>query len=225
MLLLTGEWNPKAGGPGNFPEINWEVALQPRMLMGKLAPPYQPDPLPGDRHRRTIYAFRFRNFSDPILEVFNRPGSETSCECRDATTIAPQAFALFNSQFVHDRALALANRLMKQSTEAEERIVQAFRLVFGRDPSQRERDLGRQHLADMLQHHRRHLPVVVKPPTVVEREVAEELTGRIEKTRVVLEKMKDFQPDLKPWDVGAETRALAELCLVLLNASEFLYVY
>ena len=34
-----------------------------------------------------------------------------------------------------------------------------------------------------------------------------------------------FQPDLKPWDVKPETRALAELCLVLLNSSEFLYVY
>jgi hypothetical protein len=29
---------------------------------------------------------------------------------------------------------------------------------------------------------------------------------------------------LKPWDVGAGTRALAELCLVLLNSNEFLYV-
>jgi hypothetical protein len=59
----------------------------------------------------------------------------------------------------------------------------------------------------------------------VELQVAEELTGKIEKTRFVLEKMKRFQPDLKPWDVGPETRGLAELVLVLLNTSEFLYVY
>ena len=31
--------------------------------------------------------------------------------------------------------------------------------------------------------------------------------------------------DFKPADVGPETRALAELCLVLLNANEFVYVY
>ena len=30
------------------------------------------------RNRRTIYAFRIRTLADPLLEVFNRPGSETS---------------------------------------------------------------------------------------------------------------------------------------------------
>jgi hypothetical protein len=225
MLAITGELNRQAGGPGNYPEINWEVALQPRMLMGNLAPPYEPDALPHERHRRTIYAFRHRNFSDPILEVFNRPGSEASCDCRDETTIAPQAFALFNSQFMHDRALALADRLMKTSANSEERIQLAFRQVLGRMPTERERELSRKHVAEMIEHHHKHAPQVVKPPTEVELEVAEELTGKIEKTRFILEKMKSFQPDLKPWDVGPETRALAELCLVLLNASEFLYVY
>ncbi|OAI49021.1 hypothetical protein AYO44_01060 [Planctomycetaceae bacterium SCGC AG-212-F19] len=225
MLALTGELQRQAGGPGNFPEINWEVALQPRMLMGNLAKPYEPDPLPKERHRRTIYAFRYRNFSDPILEVFNRPSSETACECRNETTIAPQAFALFNSQFVHDRALALANRLMNMSADPEERLQLAFRLVLGRAPSKREGELSRKHVAEMIEHHQKHAPLVVKPPTVVELEKAEELTGKIEKTRFVLEKMKRFEPDLKPWDAKPETRALAELCLVLLNASEFLYVY
>lgn len=225
MLALTRELNREAGGPGCYPEINWEVALQPRMLMGKLARPYEPDPLPRERHRRTIYAIRQRNLADPILEVFNRPGSETSCECRDATTIAPQAFALFNSQFVHDRALALANRLIKQADDPQERIRLAFLQVYGRGPGEREQELARRHVTEMLEHHRKHAPVPVKPPTEVELEVAEELTGKIEKTRFVLEKVKRFQSDLKPWDVGPETRALAELCLVLLNSSEFLYVY
>jgi hypothetical protein len=37
--------------------------------------------------------------------------------------------------------------------------------------------------------------------------------------------LEGYVPNLKPWDVAAETRALAELCLVLLNSSELLYVY
>jgi hypothetical protein len=32
-------------------------------------------------------------------------------------------------------------------------------------------------------------------------------------------------PDLQPTDVDARTRALAEICLVLLNSNEFSYVY
>ena len=36
---------------------------------------------------------------------------------------------------------------------------------------------------------------------------------------------EDYKSDLKPWDVSAETRALADICLVLLNSNEFIYVY
>src|SRR5207244_2193400 len=113
MLALTGELNRALGGPGVFPEMNWEVALQPRHIMGSVAPAYQPSPLPRQRNRRTIYAFHYRTLSDPMLDVFNRPGSEVSCERREETTVTPQVFALFNGAFVHDRALALALALEK----------------------------------------------------------------------------------------------------------------
>ena len=35
----------------------------------------------------------------------------------------------------------------------------------------------------------------------------------------------DYVPDLQPHQVDARTRGLAQLCLVLFNANEFLYVY
>ena len=44
MLAISGELNPRVGGPPVFPEINWEVALQPRHIMGSVAPAYQPSP-------------------------------------------------------------------------------------------------------------------------------------------------------------------------------------
>ena len=40
-----------------------------------------------------------------------------------------------------------------------------------------------------------------------------------------LEAAADFVPDLHPADATPELRGLAEVCLVLLNASEFAYVY
>lgn len=54
--------------------------------------------------------------------------------------------------------------------------------------------------------------------------MVEEMTGEAYSWVEVLDRMADFQPDLKPWDVGPETRALADLCLVLMNTNEFLYV-
>ena len=35
----------------------------------------------------------------------------------------------------------------------------------------------------------------------------------------------DYVPDAKPWTVEAETRALADVCLLLFNSNEFMYVY
>ncbi len=59
MLAITGELNPERGGPGVFPEINWEVAFQPRHIMGSVAPAYLPSRTPAQRNRRTIYTFRY----------------------------------------------------------------------------------------------------------------------------------------------------------------------
>jgi hypothetical protein len=36
--------------------------------------------------------------------------------------------------------------------------------------------------------------------------------------------LKGYERDLMPWQVEPQTRALADLCLVLLNSNEFLYV-
>ena len=60
--------------------------------------------------------------------------------------------------------------------------------------------------------------------TVV-RELVEEMTGTKVQWRERLDVYEHFVPDVRPWDVGPETRALADLCLVLMNANEFVYVY
>jgi hypothetical protein len=244
MLAVAGDLNPEAGGPGVYPEINWEVAKQPRHIMGSVAPAYQPSPTPRERNRRTIYAFRYRTLPDPLLEVFNKPGSDTSCERRDETTVTPQVFALFNGQFAHDRSLALAARIIKaqsrlslrerapfrgakgdvQTKGREAQVRAAIRRVYGRDANADELRLCTAHVDRMAAHHRRHKPVIGKPPTSVRREMIEELTGESFAWSEPLDLMKGYEPDLKPWDVAPETRALAELCLVLLNSNEFVYV-
>jgi hypothetical protein len=54
--------------------------------------------------------------------------------------------------------------------------------------------------------------------------MVEEMTGEEFTWEEELEGMKAYQRDLQPWDVGPSTRALADLCLVLFNSNEFLYV-
>ena len=133
-------------------------------------------------------------------------------------------FALFNGQFVHDRALALAVRIEKESQLLPEQVNTAFHFLFGRPPREMEVDSCLKHVRSMREHHRNHPSVPQKLPTSVTRQMVEELTGEAFEWTEELVGMRGYQPDLKPWDVGPETRGLAELCLVLLNSNEFLYI-
>ncbi len=223
-LAASGELNRHQGGPGVFPEINWEVALQPRHIMGSVAPAYIPSRTPAERNRRTIYAFRIRTLADPMLEVLNRPGSETSCERRDEMTVTPQVFAALNSEFAANRSLAMAARLTKEHATDVERIAAAFRLVYSRPPTDAESHQCVAHIARLTGHHRQHPPTPTNLPTSVRRGMVEELTGEMVYWDEDLSVLKEYERDLMPWQVEPETRALADLCLVLLNSNEFLYV-
>ena len=224
LLASSGELNRELGGPGVFPEINWEVAHQPRHIMGSVAPAYQPSPTPAERNRRTIYAFRYRTLADPLLEVFNRPGSETSCELRDETTVTPQVFALFNGEFANDRALALAASISKRATEPQQQVAAAFQRLYLREPSTEESAAALAHLRQMTEHHTQHPAVKSELPTKVKRSMVEEMTGKDVSWEENLELGDGYVRDLKPWDVPPQTRALADVCLVLLNSNEFLYL-
>ena len=225
VLAISGELNRTIGGPSVYVEINWEVAFQPRRLMGKIAPPYQPSPNRADRNRRSIYAVRIRNLGHPLMEVLNRPGSEMSCERRDETTVTPQVFTMLHGEFVHERALALADRIAKQSDDADEQVRRVFRAVYGRSPRAREAELAAQHLNRLITLHQEH-EIKPKPlPTSVTVENIIERTGEPEYKKFNLKNLANYENDLQPWEVGPKTRALADLCLVLFNSSEFLYVY
>ena len=81
------------------------------------------------------------------------------------------------------------------------------------------------YLQEMLEYHKTNKPEPVEYPTQVVRSLVEEFTGEpfefIEKLNVY----EDYVPDPKPWTVDADTRALADVCLLLFNSNEFMYVY
>ena len=74
-------------------------------------------------------------------------------------------------------------------------------------------------------YHQAHQPKKVDYPKQVVRSLVEEFTGNpfefIEKLNVY----EDYVPDAKPWTVDADTRALADVCLLLFNSNEFMFVY
>ena len=222
ILAVAGELSLEAGGPGVFPEMNEDVARQPRHAMGSLQPAYRPSTEKRQRNRRTIYTFQQRSLVDPMLAVFNSPNLDMSCERREASTVPSQAFSLFNSQFAHDMALALADRVTRSGAASPVRSL--FRRVYAREPSHDELRVAQQHLARMTQQHQA-APAAPRPkPEPVVHTITSELTGQA--FRFVQENEPgNYEHNLHPSEADPSTRALADLALVLINSSEFVYVY
>jgi hypothetical protein len=225
MLAVSGELSRNLGGVPARPEINLEAALQPREIMGTYAPAYQPSPRPAERHRRSIYGLRLRGLANPLLEVFNQPGSDLSCERRESSTVTPQVFTLFNGEDSYRRALAFAARLLAEVPSRRAVIERAFALAYGREPARAEVHACLIHWDAMTERQRAlNLTKRVYPSQVV-REAVDENTGERFKFTEILEVYRDFVPDLEPAAATPNLRALADVCLVLFNANEFVYVY
>ncbi|MEO0475906.1 MAG: PSD1 and planctomycete cytochrome C domain-containing protein [Planctomycetota bacterium] len=226
LLVVTGELNrDAAGGLPAMPEINMEVALQPRMIQFSLAPAYQPSPKPDHRNRRTIYAYRVRGMADPFLELFNQPSPNSSCEIRDSASVTPQVFTLLNSDVMVDRSIAFALRLESEADSLPEQIGLAFRLALGRSPDKDERDRLSAYVREMREYHSDVNPEPAVYPRRITRSLVEEFSGKPFEYEEILPVFEEYVPDTKPWDVGPKTRALADLCLLLFNSNEFIYIY
>ena len=224
MLVASGELNRDVGGIPNRPEINTEVAFQPRTVMGSVAAAWTPNPLPKQRHRRSLYALKLRGLSDPLLEVFNKPGPDFSCERRDTSTVTPQVFSLFNGHNTLARSLALAANLLATDVQDEQAIESCFERILSRAPTPPERDACLAHWRDLTaieesaNYPRQQLPLQIQ------RTVIEEMTGEVVSFFEQLPAHADFVPDLQLADCDARTRGLANVCLVLFNSNEFITV-
>jgi hypothetical protein len=139
MLAVTGKLNPKAGGPGVYPELPEEL----KKTAGKW--PVTADP--AERNRRSVYVTVKRNLRYPLFSLFDSPDRTEVCARRFVTTTAPQALTLLNDQIVLGFAKAFAERLRKEAGEEPDAVVgKAFELALGRLPDTEERDAMRNFL-------------------------------------------------------------------------------
>jgi hypothetical protein len=226
MLFASGEINLELGGLPVRPEINEEIALQPRHTMGSIAQAYQASRTPAERNRRTIYAERYRNLPNPMLSVFNQPTPDLSCERRSTSTVTPQVFSLLNSPQMRDRAIALAIRVTKEAdSDIAAQIRHTTQLIWGRLPTSKELKQSQTYVQEMMSYHKEQTPTKPTYPTQIKRKMFEEMTGESFEYMEELDIYQDYEPDQKDADVSVTTRALADLALVLFNTNEFVYVY
>lgn len=224
MLVTSGELNRQVGGIPCRPDINLEVAMQPRQVMGGTASVYEPDPLPIERNRRSIYAEKTRGLRDPFMEIFNQPGPDKSCELRETSTVAPQALTLFNAIEVQERALAFAGRMIKQDGDDAAIVNGTFELALGRSATTDEVKACLKHWerATQAEAGKKYEPQHYS--SQVQRTVMAEKTGEPYNFIEILPAYENYVPDLQPSQTDARTRGLAQICLVIFNLNEFAYL-
>ncbi len=97
-----------------------------------------PTDLDGSRHR-SIYLPVIRDRLPDVLDLFDFAEPSLVTGDRETTNVPVQALYLMNSSFVQARAAALADRLLREADDDEQRIRRGYLLCLGRVPDENER--------------------------------------------------------------------------------------
>jgi hypothetical protein len=95
--------------------------------------------------RRSVYFFIKRSQLIPMMMLFDWPEHLVSIGQRSITTTAPQALAMMNSGLARHCAEGFAARVAGGDAVAE--VSRAYRIAFGRPPTESETGLGQSFLA------------------------------------------------------------------------------
>lgn len=144
LLVAGGVMNRKPFGPAFKPPIPADA-----MVARNLQSPYPKNVAEGSEdRRRSVYLFHKRVIPYPLFQVFDAPDAQQCTGRRNVTTVAPQALALLNDPFIRTRAGDFANRLLKETGGRPPAVIdRAYRLAFGRPPTEAERGAGVEFLA------------------------------------------------------------------------------
>jgi hypothetical protein len=92
--------------------------------------------------RRALYVITVRSDRSTYAALFDQADSTAPVEARTESTVAPQALFLLNHPFVIEQSRAFAARLAEDVPTPPDRVRQAYRLLFGREPTADEQALG-----------------------------------------------------------------------------------
>ena len=94
-----------------------------------------------DNDRRTVYCKVSRYHLNDFLQVFDFPNPSFTAEQRFSTNVPLQRLFFMNSSFVYHQADRLAKRVYDEGSD-EARIRKAYRLLYGRAPTDAEMQAG-----------------------------------------------------------------------------------
>jgi hypothetical protein len=131
MLSVAGRLNLKMYGPSVHPALP-DVLADTRYG-------WDEDKDPADACRRSIYVLARRNMRLPLLEAFDQPDRLNSCPRRTATTTAPQALEMLNSQVIESLARQWSGKLLAECGNDTQSVVrEAFTDAYARSATENE---------------------------------------------------------------------------------------
>jgi Protein of unknown function (DUF1549)/Protein of unknown function (DUF1553) len=198
MLATAGVLNPQAGGPGVYPPVPQGMISE--LSATAIAGGWHTEKDPAQSDRRSVYIFVRRNQPYPLLQEFDTANTFESCDYRKNTVTAPQSLDLLNNELVLDWARSLAGRVFNDSgLRPEAQVDRAFRLAYGRGASADEQKIAEDFLV-------KQMPIM-----------AQRLAGD--------DKAKPPLPTNLPAGTDlARAAAFVDLCHMLLDSNEFLYI-
>ena len=127
---VTGVLNTQMYGRGYFPDISEEV------MSGQSVPGNGWEKSSEEEQaRRSVYIFVKRSLITPILQDFDFPETDGSCEARFATTQPAQAFGMLNSDFIHEQAERFSERLKREcGDDSRGQVLRALSLLYSVPP-------------------------------------------------------------------------------------------
>ena len=136
VLAVSGRLNSAQGGPPISPPL-------PAGLENELDSQYENNfwETSGaeDVRKRSLYVFQRRSLSLPILQTFDAPALDASCDRRRTSVTPLQALSLYDGDFVNEEARHLAARVRERGGgRRADQIRHAFQLALSRSPSAEE---------------------------------------------------------------------------------------
>lgn len=152
-LAVSGLLNPAMGGPSVRP-------YQPAGLWEDSGTQHVYEQDTGDKlYRRSLYTFWRRTCPPPTMSVFDAPTREFCLVRRESTLTPLQALALMNDTGFLEAARVLAGKLVRahpQQAQQDERVVETFRLLTSRRPSDAQKKAMTALIDEAREHYTRN---------------------------------------------------------------------
>jgi hypothetical protein len=149
ILAVSGNLNPKMGGPSIYPHIVDEVkAGQSRPGEGWR------ESEPEEQVRRSVYIHVKRSLIMPLLQVYDSADTDASCAVRYSTTQPTQALSMLNSEFLNEQADVFAKNVREAVGEdPSAQVGLALRRATQRVPTDGEIERGVEFLKRQQSEH------------------------------------------------------------------------